>query len=52
MPYFESIDGMKLDKAIGEACREAGEGQGDGRVSVEDAEAIFDTVKGAAPTAS
>jgi hypothetical protein len=39
--YYETIDGMKCDRAIVDACRTAVEGQGDGRVSKEDAEKVW-----------
>jgi len=39
--YYETIDGMKCDRGIVDACRQAVEGQGDGRVSKEDAEKVW-----------
>jgi hypothetical protein len=42
--YYETIEGKKCDRAIIDACREAVAGQGDGRVSVEDAQKIFEKV--------
>jgi hypothetical protein len=39
--YYEVIDGKKCKRAIVDICREAIAGQGDGRVSVEDAEKIW-----------
>jgi len=39
--YYETIDGMKLDRGIIDACRTAVAGAGDGRVSVEDAQRVF-----------
>lgn len=39
--YYETIDGFKCDRAIIDACREAMGGQGDGRVSVEDAHKVW-----------
>eukprot|EP00401_Gymnodinium_catenatum_P055779 CAMPEP_0117557172 /NCGR_PEP_ID=MMETSP0784-20121206/52189_1 /TAXON_ID=39447 /ORGANISM="" /LENGTH=189 /DNA_ID=CAMNT_0005354473 /DNA_START=96 /DNA_END=665 /DNA_ORIENTATION=+ len=41
MSYYETIDGVKCDKALIEVCREAVAGKGDGRVSKEDAEKVF-----------
>jgi len=40
--YYETIDGMKLDNDIITACREAVKGQGDGRVSTDDAKKVFE----------
>jgi len=42
--YYETIDGKKCDRAIIDACREAVAGQGDGRVSLEDAKKVFEKV--------
>jgi len=42
--YYESIDGMKLDRETIDACRTAVAGTGDGRVSVDDAKKVFATV--------
>lgn len=39
--YYEVIDGFKCDRGIVDACREAMGGQGDGRVSKEDAEKVW-----------
>lgn len=39
--YYETIDGMRLDRAVIDACRKAVEGQGSGRVSVDDATKVF-----------
>jgi len=39
--YYVTIDGRKCDSAIIEACQEAVAGEGDGRVSVDDAKKIF-----------
>jgi len=39
--YYETIDGLKCDRGIVDACRQAVEGQGDGRVSQEDAEKVW-----------
>jgi len=40
--YYETIDGVKLDKAIVDACRTAVEGKGDGRISEADAKIIYE----------
>jgi len=42
--YYESIDGMSCDRGIIDACRTAVAGQGDGRVSLEDAKQVFEKV--------
>jgi hypothetical protein len=42
--YYETVEGMKCDRAVIDACRDATVGQGDGRVSVEDAHKVFATV--------
>merc|ERR1712113_1162668 len=42
--YYAVIEGMKCDRAIIDACREAVAGQGDGRVSIEDAKKVFEKV--------
>eukprot|EP00927_Polykrikos_kofoidii_P007859 TRINITY_DN1322_c0_g1_i1.p1 TRINITY_DN1322_c0_g1~~TRINITY_DN1322_c0_g1_i1.p1 ORF type:complete len:184 (-),score=57.96 TRINITY_DN1322_c0_g1_i1:145-696(-) len=42
--YYEVIDGEECDRGIVNACREAVEGKGDGRVSVEDAKSVFEKV--------
>jgi len=39
--YYETIDGQKCDRAIIDACRTAVAGQGDGRVSIDDAKRVF-----------
>eukprot|EP00927_Polykrikos_kofoidii_P007861 TRINITY_DN1322_c0_g2_i1.p1 TRINITY_DN1322_c0_g2~~TRINITY_DN1322_c0_g2_i1.p1 ORF type:complete len:184 (-),score=49.09 TRINITY_DN1322_c0_g2_i1:83-634(-) len=39
--YYETVDGVECDRAMIDACREAVEGKGDGRVSVEDAKEVF-----------
>uniref|UniRef100_A0A7S2FYJ4 Uncharacterized protein n=1 Tax=Alexandrium andersonii TaxID=327968 RepID=A0A7S2FYJ4_9DINO len=44
MSYYQTIDGMKCDKGIIEACQEAVKGQGDGRVSLADAKKVFEKV--------
>merc|ERR1719401_448445 len=44
VPYYETIDGKQCDRAIIDACRDAVAGQGDGRVSLEDAHKIFEKV--------
>merc|ERR1711974_488123 len=43
--YYEKVDGVDCDKDILEQCRESAKGEGDGRVSKKDAEAIFEKVK-------
>ena len=40
--YYETIDGMKCDRAIVDACRDAIAGRGDGRVSLEDAKMVWE----------
>mmetsp|Transcript_59253 Transcript_59253/g.141200 ORF Transcript_59253/g.141200 Transcript_59253/m.141200 type:complete len:530 (+) Transcript_59253:72-1661(+) len=47
MSYYKEIEGVKLDKAIIEACEKSVEGKGDGRVSMEDAQEVFKFVKDA-----
>mmetsp|Transcript_18120 Transcript_18120/g.49721 ORF Transcript_18120/g.49721 Transcript_18120/m.49721 type:complete len:190 (+) Transcript_18120:98-667(+) len=42
MSYYETVDGVKCDKALIDACREAMAGRGDGRVSREDAKKVFE----------
>lgn len=42
--YYEKINGLNCDRAIIDACKTAVAGQGDGRVSVEDAKAVFEKV--------
>ncbi|KAL1526434.1 hypothetical protein AB1Y20_015146 [Prymnesium parvum] len=42
--YYETIDGIKYDRAALDAARESISGQGDGRVSVKDAQAILATI--------
>merc|ERR1712060_704655 len=44
MSYYKSIDGIKCDRAIVDACKKAVEGKGDGRVSVDDAKEVFAVV--------
>lgn len=39
--YYETMDGVKCDRALVDSCREAVKGQGDGRVSKADAETVF-----------
>merc|ERR1719440_976197 len=43
--YYQTIDGYKCDRGIIDACQEAVAGQGDGRVSREDAEKVWEKVK-------
>ena len=40
MTFYETVDHVKLDKGVLEACREAVAGVGDGRVSVDDAKKV------------
>jgi len=40
--YYETFDGMKLDRGIIDACRTAVMGRGDGRVSADDAKKVFE----------
>eukprot|EP00441_Pelagodinium_beii_P045414 CAMPEP_0197620670 /NCGR_PEP_ID=MMETSP1338-20131121/1462_1 /TAXON_ID=43686 ORGANISM="Pelagodinium beii, Strain RCC1491" /NCGR_SAMPLE_ID=MMETSP1338 /ASSEMBLY_ACC=CAM_ASM_000754 /LENGTH=530 /DNA_ID=CAMNT_0043189925 /DNA_START=56 /DNA_END=1648 /DNA_ORIENTATION=- len=47
MSYYQTIEGVSCDKAIIEACTKACEGQGDGRVSLQDAETVFAKIKDA-----
>jgi len=42
--YYETIDGMHCDRAIIDACRTAVAGVGDGRVSVDDAKKVFESI--------
>jgi hypothetical protein len=42
--YYETIDGVKYDRSSLDAAREAVAGEGDGRVSIEDAKAILATI--------
>ena len=39
--YYVTIDGVKCDRGIIEACETAVKAKGDGRVSKEDAEKVF-----------
>lgn len=45
--YYEIIEGKKYDKAILDATRKAVAGQGDGRISMEDAQKIYQAVNDA-----
>jgi len=47
MSYYQTIEGVSCDRAIIDACTEAVAGQGDGRVSLEDAEKVFAKIKDA-----
>jgi len=47
MSYYQTIEGVSCDKAIIDACIEAVAGQGDGRVSLEDAHKVFEKIKDA-----
>merc|ERR1711920_647012 len=40
--YYMTIDGMKCDRAIVDTCAKSVEGQGDGRVSVDDAKKVWE----------
>jgi len=42
--FYETIDGMDCDRAVIDACRTAVAGQGDGRVSIEDAKQVFEKI--------
>jgi hypothetical protein len=42
--YYETIDGLRCDRAIIDSCRTAVSGTSDGRVSVEDARKVFEHV--------
>merc|ERR1712039_112258 len=42
--YYKTLDGQKLDAGIIDACNKAVEGAGDGRVSIDDAKAIWEKV--------
>lgn len=44
--YYETIDGIKLDKNALNAAREAVAGNGDGRISLADAKLILDALSG------
>jgi hypothetical protein len=44
VPYYEVVDGQKCDREIIDACRDAVAGQGDGRVSMDDAKTVFAAV--------
>lgn len=43
--YYKQIDGKKYDRAMVEFCDEASAGAGDGRISKDDAEKLFELVK-------
>merc|ERR1711870_152909 len=40
--YYATMDGLKCDRAIIDACATAVEGQGDGRVSIDDAKKVWE----------
>jgi len=42
--YYITLDGQKCDSQVIEACQKSVEGQGDGRVSLEDAKAVLPTL--------
>lgn len=42
--YYETIDGLRCDRGIVDACRTAVSGTEDGRVQVEDAKKVFEQV--------
>jgi hypothetical protein len=44
IPYYRHIDGKRYKATTLNIAEEAIEGQGDGRISMEDAERIFDTI--------
>jgi hypothetical protein len=43
--YYKTLDGVKCDSELLEACNQAVSGRGDGRVSLEDAHAVFEKAK-------
>jgi hypothetical protein len=45
MSYYRTIDGKKYDGALLDLAQELVQGQGDGRISVADAEKLFAKVK-------
>lgn len=45
MSYYKTIDGKKYDGELIEAAEKAVAGRGDGRISLEDAEMIFEKVR-------
>ncbi len=45
MAYYEVVDGVKMDKAIIDAAKEAVAGRGDGRISLDDAKILLEKVK-------
>ena len=45
MSYYKTIDGKKMDAKLIEMAEKAVKGQGDGRISVEDAEVLAKSVK-------
>lgn len=47
MAYYREIDGKKYDAALLELAEQLIEGQGDGRLSKDDAEQLFAKVKDA-----
>ena len=45
MSYYKTINGVKMDKEILDLADKAVAGQGDGRISLADAEGLFAAVK-------
>lgn len=45
MSYYRIIDGKKYDDELLKAAEEAVKGQGDGRISLKDAQMLLDKVK-------
>jgi hypothetical protein len=45
MSYYRTIDGKKYDGALLDLAQELVQGQGDGRISVADAEKLFAKIK-------
>ncbi|MBN2663132.1 MAG: hypothetical protein JXR68_05740 [Bacteroidales bacterium] len=45
MAYYVTINGKKMDKDLIEAAETAVKGQGDGRISMEDAAKLLEKVK-------
>jgi len=43
--YYKKIDGVDYDKAMLDAADESIKGRGDGRISHEDAKALFEKMK-------
>jgi hypothetical protein len=45
MTYYKEIDGKKYDGKMLEVCEASVAGQGDGRISLDDAQKVFDAIK-------